>query len=114
MGYDIAALTLGLPYDKLHFMDPPNGAQLKTCTGTFQFGPDFYQPNAKVTLIANDRELSLRWPSGDLSALLPVERDRFVDRSYWQEVRMERDDGGNPIALVYDRFRGRASSIQSR
>ena len=115
MGYDIAALTLGLPYDKLHFMDrPPNAVQLKRCTGTFQFGPDFYQPNAKVTLIANDRELSLRWPSGDLSALLPVERDRFVDRSYWQEVRMERDDAGNPIALVYDRFRGRASSIQSR
>jgi hypothetical protein len=96
-------------------MDPaPNATQLKASTGTFQFGPEFYQANAKVTLIANDRGLSLRWPSGDLSTLLPVERDRFVDRSYWQEVRMERDDAGNPIALVYDRFRGRASSIQSR
>jgi len=111
MGYDIAALLLGLPYEKLHFMDPaPNAAQLKACTGTFQFGPEFYQADAKVTLIANDRGLSLRWPSGDLSALLPLERDRFVDRSYWQDVRIERDSAGNPIALVYDRFRGTASS----
>lgn len=113
MGYDIAALSLGLPYEKLHFMDPsPNAAQLKSCTGMFLFGPDFYQANAKVALILKDGELSLRWPSGDLSALLPVEQDRFVDRSYWQDVRIERDRQGKPIALVYDRFRGTASSQQ--
>lgn len=113
MGYDIAALSLGLLYEKLNFMDrAPSAAQLKACAGTFQFGPDFYQANAKVTLIANGRELSLRWPSGDLSALLPVERDRFVDRLYWQDVRIERDSAGKPIALVYDRFRGTASSLQ--
>jgi CubicO group peptidase (beta-lactamase class C family) len=113
MGYDIAALSLGLPYEKLRFMDRAlSAAQLQACTGRFQFGPDFYQANAKVTLIANDRELSLRWPSGDLSALLPAERDRFVDRSYWQDVRIERDRAGKPVALVYDRFRGTASSLQ--
>jgi hypothetical protein len=56
--------------------------------------------------------LSLRWPSGDLSAMVPVGQDRFVDRTYWQEVRMERDNAGNPIALVYDRFRGTAFSAQ--
>jgi CubicO group peptidase (beta-lactamase class C family) len=113
MGYDIAALSLGLPYEKLNFMDrAPSAAELKACTGTFQFGPDFYQANAKVTLIVNDRELSLRWPSGDLSALLPVEPDRFVDRLYWQDVRIERDPAGKAVALVYDRFRGTASALQ--
>ena len=113
MGYDLAALSLGLPYEKLNLMDPsPSAAQLKECTGTFQFGADFYQANAKVTLIANGRDLWLRWPSGDHSALLPVEQDRFVDRSYWQDVRIERDSAGKPIALVYDRFRGLVSSLQ--
>jgi len=113
MGYDLAALSLGLPYEKLTLMDPaPSAPQLKECTGTFQFGPDFYQANAKVTLIANGRDLSLRWPSGDLSALLPVEQDRFVDRSYWQDVRIERDSAGKPIALLYDRFRGVVSRLQ--
>lgn len=115
MGYDIAALLVGLPYRRLDFMHPaPNAAQLQASTGTFQFGPDFFQPNAKVMLIANGRELSLRWPSGDISALLPVERDRFVDRSYWQEVRIERDSVGKPVVLVYDRFRGMVSSPKAQ
>jgi hypothetical protein len=55
MGYDTAALSLGLPYEKFSFMNPaPSAAQLKMCTGTFQFGPDFCQANASDT----DRERS--------------------------------------------------------
>jgi hypothetical protein len=65
-----------------------------------------------VTLIANDRELSLRWPAGDLSPLLPIEPDHFIDRSYWQNVTIERDHAGETRALVYDRFRGTASRLQ--
>jgi CubicO group peptidase (beta-lactamase class C family) len=111
MGYDIAALALGLPYEKLQLMkEAPTAAELKTCSGIFQFGPDFYQANAKVMLIAKDRELFLSWPSGSITALLPVQRDHFIDRSYWQDIRIERDDDGKPIALVYDRFRGVAIS----
>lgn len=109
MGYDVAAASLGLPYDKLKLMDPPpSAAQLKTCTGAFQFGPDFYQTNAKVELVADGAELSMRWPSGSSSALLPVGADRFVDRAYWEDVKIERDSAGKPIALDYDRFRGPA------
>jgi hypothetical protein len=40
--------------------------------------------------------------------LLPIDRDRFVDRSYWVKVKLKRDTSGNPTALVYDRFQGRA------
>ena len=65
--------------------------ELKTCTGTFQFGPDFYQPSARVSLTANGAELFLRWPSGGDLALIPLGRDHFVDRSYWVEVTIERD-----------------------
>jgi len=61
IGYDIAALSLGLPYEPFHFRDPPpSPTELSNCTGTFQFGPDLYQANAKVTLLANGQELSLR------------------------------------------------------
>jgi hypothetical protein len=67
---------------------------LKTCTGTFQFGSDFYQANAKVTLTATGRELSMRWPSGETSALIPLGRDHFFDRSYWEEVTIEREASG--------------------
>ena len=111
MGYDLAALSLGLPYEKQNLMDPsPSAAQLKECTGTFQFGPDFYQSNAKVMLIANGRELTLRWPSGDPSSLIPVDRDRFVDRSYWEEVKIGRDPSGLATTLVYGHFQGTRTS----
>jgi CubicO group peptidase (beta-lactamase class C family) len=113
IGYDIAALSLGLPYEPFHVrVHAPSPTELKTCTGTFQFGPDFYQANAKVALIANGQELSMRWPSGDVSALIPLGRDHFVDRSYWEEVKIERDASGKPTALVYDHFQGKASSPQ--
>ncbi len=107
IGYDIAALSLGLPYERLQLgKSRVDSAKLKRCTGTFQFGPDFYQANAKVSLVARGQELSMRWPSGDVSALIPLGEDHFVDRSYWVEVIIERDGSGKPAALIYDQFRG--------
>lgn len=109
IGYDLAALSLGLPYEPFHFRDPaPGSAELKTCEGRFQFGPDFYQPNAEVVLTSNGPELSMHWPSGESSPLIPLGVDRFVDRAYWEDVKIERDASGKPSALVYDRFQGRA------
>jgi CubicO group peptidase (beta-lactamase class C family) len=113
IGYDIAALSPGLPYEPFHFRDqPPSPTELSNCTGAFQFGPNFYQANAKVTLLAKGQELSLRWPSGDLSALIPLGQDHFIDRSYWEDVKIERDVSGKPTELVYDHFQGTVSSPQ--
>jgi CubicO group peptidase (beta-lactamase class C family) len=110
IGYDVAALSLGLPHEPFRFRDPaPTAAELKTCAGHFQFGADFFQPNAEVALIASDRELSMRWPTGELSPLIPVGPDHFVDRSYWEDVVIKRDSSGKPSALVYDRFEGKST-----
>ena len=99
---------MGLPYESLHFRDPtPDSPELKSCEARFQFGADFYQPDAVVALIANRRELSMRWPDGSISPLIPVSPDHFIDRSYWEEVKIERDAMGNLSALLYDRFQGR-------
>jgi hypothetical protein len=111
IGYDIAALSLGLPYERFQFrVDAAKPGELKTCTGTFQFGSDFYQANAKVMLTAKGRELSMHWPSGETSALIPLGHDHFVDRSYWEEVTIERDASGQPTALAYGQFRGMVSA----
>lgn len=50
--------------------------------------------------------LTLRWPSGTSTVLIPLGDNRFVDRSYWVPVTVERDAVGRAVALVYDRFRG--------
>ena len=110
IGYDVAAISLDLPYEPFHLREPaPSPPELKTCRGTFQFGPDFYQPNAEVVLIASGSELSMRWPSGAISPLIPLSRDHFLDRSYWAEIHIERDAAGLPKAIVYDHFRGNAT-----
>lgn len=109
IGNDIAAIALGLPYRSFQPSEKALSLeQLKQCTGTFRFGPDFYQANAEVAVIAMGSELALRWPSGDQSPLIPLSPDRFVDRSYWEEVSVERDANGAPKTLVYGQFRGEA------
>ena len=109
IGYDLAALALGLPYEPFRPSDPaPSASELQTCAGAFKFGPDFYQPNAEVIIRANERGLSMGWPSGEVSPLIPTGRDRFIDRSYWEDFSIERDAAGHPTAIVYGEFRGNA------
>lgn len=109
IGNDVAAIALGLPHQGFHPSETSlSPEQLHACTGRFQFGADFYQPNAELVLIAKGTELSLRWPSGDESPLVPMGRDRWMDRSYWEEVTIARGPNGAPQALVYGKFRGEA------
>jgi CubicO group peptidase (beta-lactamase class C family) len=109
IGYDLAAMVRSLPYRAFHTSDPPPSAgELASSTGTFRFGQDFYQPNAEVALITNGQELSLRWPGGSLSPLLPVGKDQFVDRTYWEQIQLERDTKGQLTGLAYGSFHGRA------
>ena len=42
----------------------------------------------------------------ETSALIPLARDRFIDRSYWVPVELRRDASGAITALKYDRFTG--------
>ena len=86
----------------------PEAKYLQGSIGTFQFGADFYQSNARITLSATGRELQLKWSSGDSSPLIPLDQDRFMDRAYWQEIKIERSAAGQPVAIEYDRFHGSA------
>jgi D-alanyl-D-alanine carboxypeptidase len=106
IGYDIAALSLGLTCEPFRFRELDPG-ELKNSTGVFRFGSDFYQPNAKVVLTVDGEGLFMHWPSGEASALIPVAKDHFVDRAYWEEVVIQRDSSGNPDSLHYGEFRGR-------
>jgi CubicO group peptidase (beta-lactamase class C family) len=109
IGYDIAAIVRGLPYETFHPNDaPPSGAELRAFAGIFQFGPDFYQANAQLKVFAEGQELSLLWPGGSVSPLIPIGRDQFMDRSYWEQVRIERDASGQPSGLIYGSFHGNA------
>ncbi len=107
IGNDLAAIALNLKYEPFRPAETVlTAAQVKACTGTFQFGPEFYQPNAEVTLTADGASLSLRWPSGETSPLIALGPDHFVDRAYWEKVDIEREASGLPKGILYDNFRG--------
>jgi CubicO group peptidase (beta-lactamase class C family) len=106
LGYDLAAISLGLPYQK--FAPLPTGRKNPPNTNaTFQFGSDFYQPNIKLTLETKGSDLFLQWPT-ETTALIPVGENTFIDRSYWVDVKLERDAQGRAVTLIYDHFQGKA------
>jgi D-alanyl-D-alanine carboxypeptidase len=108
IGNDLAAIALNLPHTAFQPSRetiPPE--ELRSISGKFTFGADFYQPNAEVALVPEGSDLSLHWPSGDVSPLIPLTRDHFIDRAYWEEVIVERDANGRMISLAYDRFHGK-------
>lgn len=109
IGNDIAAIVLGKPYAPFTPGAPLTTAELQQLDGhLFKFGPDFYQPNARLLLDAKGKELCVRRPNGDLTPMIPLERDHFLDRAYWVPVSVERDSAGHAVAMRYDRFRGPA------
>ena len=110
IGNNLAALALGKSYEAfnpvLHALTPQ---QLRASRGSFLFGQDFYQPNARLSLVATNNDLTIVWPDGSLTHLIPVGTDRFIDRSYWENVVIGRDAAGNPATLTYGTYQGKAA-----
>jgi CubicO group peptidase (beta-lactamase class C family) len=107
MGYDVAKIVLGRDYEPLKLGATLGADELKRYAGTFAFGEDFYQKNARLELKPADGYLALLWPSGDASPLIPAGKDRFIDRSYWETVTVERVEAGAVTGLRYGEFRGK-------
>jgi CubicO group peptidase (beta-lactamase class C family) len=109
MGNDIVAVLLGKPYKPFVIgpaLTPAALAELDS--RSFTFGADFYQPNATLSFSAKANELFLLWPGGNLSPMIPISPDHFIDRAYGEPVTIERDSAGKPVAISYGRFRGTA------
>lgn len=109
IGNDIAAIVLGKPYKPFVIGAPLTPAALADLNSrAFAFGADFYQPNATLSFTAKANELFLLWPTGTLSPMIPISADHFLDRAYGEDVTIERDSAGKPVAITYGRFRGPA------
>lgn len=111
---DVAAILSGRPYQRLTLKTSIEPNTLAGMPASFQFQDDFYQPNAVLRLHANDGEVSLDWPSGTRSALIPTSTDHFMDRSFWVPVAIIRDEAGQIRELKYDRFVGQRVSENRR
>jgi D-alanyl-D-alanine carboxypeptidase len=108
IGFDLAALMLGKPYTLVTLgATAPGERANEGVAGHYRFGADFFQPNATLQLQISGLDTSLRWPSGEITYLIPATKDHFIDRSYWEPVSIQRSADSQAEALMYDRFTGR-------
>ena len=90
---DLGAMLFGQPVMR----DVPkpvtaDAEKLKSYTGTFRFGEDYFVKNAAVRVQPNADHLEMVYPAtGFAISLLPIEGDRFFDRMFWSFVRFETD-----------------------
>ena len=108
MATDIAAILSDRPFEPLPLKTIGDAASFAGLPARFKFGPDFYQSNAVLQLGVQRGEVSITWPNGDTSPLIPVATDRFIDRAYGVPVEITRGQRGEPVGLKYDRFKGDA------
>lgn len=106
VGFGVAKIVMGKPVERFSPSAPLSEAALRRAEGAFKFASDFYQPDALVRIGAANGELALRWPSGDVSPLIPAGPDQFIDRAYWETVTLKRDGAGRATGLTYGRFEG--------
>ena len=106
IGEGLARIALGLPHRTFHPLAKAPKAVKRPVS--FRFPVDFYQSSAEMTMFSRESDTFLRWPSGELSPLISVGADEWVDRLYWEPVKLDRDPTGVAVALHYDRFTGDA------
>ncbi|HEY2780578.1 MAG TPA: serine hydrolase domain-containing protein [Steroidobacteraceae bacterium] len=107
IGEDLAAMALGKPYEPVRLLAAPlPNAATAALSGSYKFGPDFYQPNATLQLTVDNGDATLHWPSAETTALIPLDNNHFVDRSYWVPVSIRKNPNGQVATLVYGGFSG--------
>ncbi len=102
---EAAALLMGKPHKDFQYQPVPS-ADVGHPAGDFVFGSDFYRPSATLKLTSDADGVTLHWPGGPDAPLLPIGKDKFMDRYYWTDATIVRDKDGNPTELDYGKFRG--------
>jgi hypothetical protein len=81
----------------MHAADVPQSV-LASYAGQYQYGPDFFDPDAKFTLSLKPGYLLLQL--GDSrTPLVPLQPSEFLDRRFFGRVAMQKDNSGTVIGL---------------
>jgi CubicO group peptidase (beta-lactamase class C family) len=99
------AMLMGKSYKPFDYSTVP-GELAGRPAGDFVFGADFYRASATLNLASDAKGTTLYWPGGPEDPLLPVAKDKYMDRYYWNPVSVVRGADSNPVALDFNEFRG--------
>jgi CubicO group peptidase (beta-lactamase class C family) len=74
-------------------------SELESYAGEYQYGPDYFDPNAKFSLRAQSGFLVLQTDERQI-ALFALGRDEFIERMYFGSITITRDAHGKVEGLV--------------
>jgi len=78
---------------------------LQSYAGQYQYGPDYFVPNAKVTVTAEEGSLLLTLGTFRM-ALVPLSTTEFIDRTFLGHVVISLNEKGKAAGFTY-RYSGR-------
>lgn len=87
--------------------DPVDPQALAALAGAYQFGPDYYVPNALITVSGNGGHLEAMVGDAGPFAFVRISPTRFLIRSFWVEAEFTLGADGRATELAIDGRRGR-------
>ena len=105
----VGALHFGLAPEPLPALraEPLAPDAVAALAGAYQFGPDYYVPNALMTVTGNGGYLEATVGDYPPYAFLQIDPNRFLIRSFWIEAEFILGPDGRATELVIDGRRAR-------
>lgn len=104
----VGAYLFGLPAEPMPAIkpDPLKPAQLAALTGEYQFGPDYYVPNALITVSARDGHLEAMVGEYGPYPFIQISPTSFLIRSFWVPAEFTLGRSGRATELTIDGRKG--------
>lgn len=101
---NLSAIGLGERHEPLRLVATPlnDVAVTRARAGTYQFGEDFYVPNATMQIVESEGHLFVEGQA--LDALLRVSDNEFIHRLHWFRVTFDQDEDGQVTGMGYGQF----------
>jgi len=99
----LSAILFGEEYTQLETPKYENleDSILAEYAGAYEFGPDFYRPGSRVSVESKDGQISFYWSDTYFYPLLPLGKDKFLDRMFWATILFQRDDLGEVTGFIW-------------
>ncbi len=106
----VGAMYFGLPVESMPSLSPLKLApeSIAPLLGTYQFGPDYYLPNARIRIVARDGGIAGEYVGSDYPAFafVPTGIRKFLIRSFWLPAEFALGRDGRADELRIQKFRG--------
>ncbi|MGI8704912.1 MAG: serine hydrolase domain-containing protein [Sphingomicrobium sp.] len=104
----VGALVFGTPFEPMPALrpEPLDAARIAALTGAYQFGPDYYVPDALIMVRAQDGHLEAMVGDYGPYPFVQISPTRFLIRSFWVPAEFTLGTDGRATGLSIDGRKG--------